>query len=105
MKINNTVSVSINELLDYLGADNESRRIVETLKKSAVSELLSGIGTDEVDDKYSGLVDEYILASVYLSFYTSRDDKVKPEFLERRKNQIAMKLELNGKQLRQQEAL
>lgn len=84
--------VSIDFLLDYLGVDEDSKEIVETLAKTAVADL--GENADAIAAENPDLINEYIMSAVYLSFYALRGEEKNTQYIEQRKNSLAVKLGL-----------
>lgn len=55
-------------LSDYLGVDDESYETVSLLRDAAMDDLRRSTGITEQQITNFGLVNEYVMCSVYLSF-------------------------------------
>ena len=80
-------------LSDYLGVDDESYETVSLLRDAAMDDLRRSTGITEQQITNFGLVNEYVMCSVYLSFYATRDGSQNTQYVEGRRNQILKKLQ------------
>ncbi|HIT53121.1 MAG TPA: hypothetical protein IAD07_04195 [Candidatus Fimivicinus intestinavium] len=85
--------ISETELCDYLGVDEESYSLVSRMRDAAMDDLRRSAGFTECSITDFGLVNEYVMCSVYLSFYATRGESQNTQYVECRRNQILKKLQ------------
>lgn len=88
--------VSTENLLDWLGAGEESAGIVSALRASALDSLRRATGIDWEGRERVETANEAIRAMVYLSFYGMRGTDVKTDALERHLNGLVKQLQFGG---------
>lgn len=88
---NELISESI--LCDFLGVDDELYSTVRMLRDAAMDDLRRSTGITEQQITDFGIINEYVMCSVYLSFYATRDGSQNTQYVEGRRNQILKKLQ------------
>ncbi len=88
--------ISTENLMDYLGVDDDSKVIVMQARVSAISELkyATGVNWETVDD--AGLASEAVQILVWMNFYGIRGGAENTIFLQSRLTQIIKKLQYGG---------
>lgn len=86
--------ITVGELMDYLGAEEESRPLVESIRETALANLRELTGVDWDDGLHdAALANAAIRADGWMQFYTLRGGAGNEEFLRRQLTAAIKKLE------------
>lgn len=89
-----TPCITVEELMDYLGAEEESRPQVESIRASALGSLKDATGVDWSDgSRDAAVANTAIRTAAWLEFYALRGGAANEEFLRRHLTAAIKKLE------------
>lgn len=87
--------ISEQELLDFLGVDEDSAQLVSQARTSALERLRRATGVDWENAEENALAAEAVKTMVYLSFYGVRDGLKNPAYLEDHLTGLLVELQLS----------
>lgn len=85
--------ISIAQLRDFLGVDNDSDGIIKNERDNALDELKRATGFDWSDANAARTANELVQIMVYISYYGVRDGVKNLDYLERRRTQLMKMLQ------------
>ena len=89
-----TPCITVEDLMDYLGAEEESRPQVESIRASALGSLKDATGVDWSDgSRDAAVANTAIRTAAWLEFYALRGGAANEEFLRRHLTAAIKKLE------------
>lgn len=94
--MDNDVLITTEQLIDYLGTDDDSAEIISAARDAAIEEIKTGVGLTDITGKAPALIDELIRILVYISYYAVRGGADNVDYLERRKIQLFKMLQYTG---------
>ena len=88
--------VTVEELRDFLGVDEDSDSIIRAERNNALDELYRATGYDWTMEDKANVANEAVRVMVYISYYGVRGGLKNLDFLERRKTQLTKMLQFSG---------